>query len=53
MELIQLGSPQPKPMTIREMFALMAEREAEMIRAARRTATGHATTKPGCESAAS
>jgi hypothetical protein len=36
MELIQIGSTQPKTATsIREMFAMMAQREAEMVRAAR------------------
>lgn len=37
MELIQIGSAPTKPLTIREMFEQMAQREAEMIRAARRS----------------
>ena len=36
MELIQIGTPQSKPMvSIREMFEQMAQREAEMVRLAR------------------
>ena len=36
MELIQIGTPQPKPApSIREMFEQLARKEAEMIRAAR------------------
>ena len=36
MQLIQIGAPQPnKTATIREMFEQLAQREAEMIRAAR------------------
>ena len=36
MELIQIGVPQSKPaVSIREMFEQMAQREAEMVRAAR------------------
>ena len=36
MQLIQIGSSPAKPLTIREMFEQMAQREAEMVRAARR-----------------
>lgn len=36
MQLIQIGSSPSKPVTIREMFEQMAQREAEMVRAARR-----------------
>lgn len=36
MQLIQIGTPQSNSTTtIREMFAQMAQREAEMVRAAR------------------
>ena len=36
MELIQIGAPQPRTMTsVREMFERMAQKEAEMVRAAR------------------
>lgn len=36
MQLIQINSSPAKPLTIREMFEQMAQREAEMVRAARR-----------------
>lgn len=35
MELIQIGTAPAKPLTIREMFEQLAQREAEMVRAAR------------------
>lgn len=40
MELIQIGATPAKPLTIREMFEQMAQREAEMVRAARRGTSG-------------
>jgi hypothetical protein len=42
MELIQIGTPATKPLlTVREMFERLAQREAEMIRAAHRRAELH------------
>ncbi len=35
MQLIQIGATQKKAPTVREMFEQLAQREAEMIRAAR------------------
>lgn len=48
MELIQIGTTQPKPaVSIREMFEQMAKREAEMVRAARQEMNSRMTKNRG------